>query len=83
MTVTRSLARSRHDRMIAGVMGMPAGMRGTLVLNGSGVRIGFTVLDVDRGSTHVTFHAGEAADPRFRAAFEALTRGLQPIDTAA
>jgi aerotaxis receptor len=74
---------SEGGAMITGVMGMPAGMRGTLVLNGSGVRIGFTVLDVDRGSTHVTFHAGEAADPRFRAAFQALTRGLQPIDTAA
>lgn len=74
---------SEGGAMIAGITGMPAGMRGTLVLNGSGVRIGFTVLDVDRGSTHVTFHAGEAADPRFRAAFEALTRGMQTINTAA
>lgn len=74
---------SEGGAMIEGITGIQPGIRGTLILEGRSIRIGFTVLDIDRGSAHVVFDAGEAADPRFRAAFEGTVRGLQPIDVAA
>ena len=74
---------SEGGALIAGLADIRPGSRGTLVLDRQGIRIGFTVLDLDRGSLHVTFHSGEAEDPRFRAAFATLTRGLHPVDAAA
>lgn len=74
---------SEGGALIAGVAGLQPGMKGTLVLDRQGIRINFSVLDIDRGALHVSFQPQEAEDPRFKTAFEAITRGLQAIDVAA
>ena len=74
---------SEGGAMVAGAGETRAGLTGVLILERRGVRIGFTILGADHGTIHVTFTEQDAADPRFRKAFMAITAGLHPIDSAA
>ncbi|UEM03463.1 methyl-accepting chemotaxis protein [Skermanella rosea] len=73
---------SEGGAMIAGVSGIRVGAQGALVLDRRGVRVRFDVLDGDGGALHVRFAAQDMEDPRFRAAFEAITGGLKPAVAA-
>jgi methyl-accepting chemotaxis protein len=74
---------SHGGAMVSAISDVAPGTPGTLSLDKRGIRIRFTVLNTDRGCLHVAFAPEEMANPRFNAAFEAITQGLKPIEAAA
>ncbi|WP_051140770.1 PilZ domain-containing protein [Azospirillum brasilense] len=74
---------SNGGAMLSGIAGLGVGDRGTLRLDRFGLTVAFEVRAIDKTAIHVRFAESDVALPRFRDAFAQLTRGLQPVATAA
>ncbi|WP_211102101.1 methyl-accepting chemotaxis protein [Azospirillum brasilense] len=74
---------SNGGAMLSGIGGLGVGDRGTLRLDRFGLSVAFEVRAIDKAAVHVRFAEADVAQGRFRDAFGQLTRGLQPVATAA
>jgi methyl-accepting chemotaxis protein len=73
---------SEGGAMLTGLLNVPVGCQGELGLDRQGIRIGFTVLGMTRGRTHVKFDAQKSASAVFGQALQTMTSGLAPLNAA-
>jgi methyl-accepting chemotaxis protein/aerotaxis receptor len=73
---------SEGGAMLTGLLNVPVGCQGELGLDRQVIRIGFTVLGMTRGRTHIKFDARQSASATFEQALQAMTRGLAPLNAA-
>jgi len=62
---------------------VPAGTQAMLRLDRHGAEMACAVKVVEGERVHLRFDEASASSPSFRSIFDTLTRGLQPIDSAA